>query len=166
MPLVLRMKVTRATAAEIRAWLIDIDESGAAEALPQNPAYRDIVGYYTRKVIAGPEGAVVKTPQGVKRYKPGQLVRGPLAESVSEGISQQTGAEKFRWQAVLDENTGERDRELDGTVWRYDDPLAPIPPLHFGCRCQRIPVAGSERAMTGKRTRAATIPEGGLVIDD
>jgi hypothetical protein len=34
-----------------------------------------------------------------------------------------------------DDRVRESHRALHATVWRVDDPLAPIPPLGFGCRC-------------------------------
>lgn len=35
---------------------------------------------------------------------------------------------------------------LHGTVWRLDDPRAPIPPMDYGCRCTLIHVAAPGRA--------------------
>lgn len=46
------------------------------------------------------------------------------------------------WQFVasLDEDTCEECMALDGTTWAYDDDSAPIPPLHFRCRCNPVAV--------------------------
>lgn len=34
-----------------------------------------------------------------------------------------------------DERVRDSHKALHGTVWRIDDPLAPVPPIGFGCRC-------------------------------
>ena len=34
-----------------------------------------------------------------------------------------------------DEKVRDSHRALHGTIWRIDDPLAPVPPISYGCRC-------------------------------
>ena len=52
--------------------------------------------------------------------------------------------EQFEFVATLDERTTEECEGFDGTVWNYDDPEAPIPPLHVNCRSTIIPVINYE----------------------
>jgi hypothetical protein len=34
-----------------------------------------------------------------------------------------------------DERVRDSHKALHGTIWRLDDPLAPVPPIGYGCRC-------------------------------
>lgn len=34
-----------------------------------------------------------------------------------------------------DERVRDSHKALHGTIWRLDDPMAPVPPTSFGCRC-------------------------------
>lgn len=43
-----------------------------------------------------------------------------------------------------DDKVRDSHRALHGTVWRIDDPLAPIPPIGYGCRCAMRYVAKPE----------------------
>lgn len=38
-------------------------------------------------------------------------------------------------EAEPDDRVRDSHKALHGTVWRIDDPTAPIPPINFGCRC-------------------------------
>ena len=49
-------------------------------------------------------------------------------------------SDSYRWLAVRDARTSEICRALDGQVFRYDDPKAPVPPAHFQCRSTIQPV--------------------------
>jgi uncharacterized protein with gpF-like domain len=41
----------------------------------------------------------------------------------------------FRFVTQKDEQVRPSHAALHGTVWRLDDPDAPVPPLDYGCRC-------------------------------
>lgn len=82
---------------------------------------------------------VYKTLANGKRVK----VRGPLADSLEDYLHKMVRVGKVKWEAVLDENTGELDRSLNGTIWDADDPARPISPLHPNCRCRVVPITGA-----------------------
>lgn len=48
--------------------------------------------------------------------------------------------EEYQYVATLDDRTTEICASLDGQTFRYDDPSAPKPPQHWGCRSVIIPV--------------------------
>lgn len=48
--------------------------------------------------------------------------------------------QQFEYVATLDDRTTELCAGLDGQVFRYDDPRAPVPPMHWNCRSTIVPV--------------------------
>jgi uncharacterized protein with gpF-like domain len=52
----------------------------------------------------------------------------------------------------FDNNSTDTCSGLDGKRFRYDDPSAPKPPLHYGCRSTRIPI--TENVKPTKKTYA------------
>lgn len=49
-------------------------------------------------------------------------------------------SDSYRWLSIRDSRTSAICRALDGRVFRYDDPKAPRPPAHIGCRSTTTPV--------------------------
>lgn len=50
----------------------------------------------------------------------------------------QTGPGEHNADGVPDDRVRPSHAALHGTVWRLDDPRAPIPPLDYGCRCSLV----------------------------
>ena len=51
-----------------------------------------------------------------------------------------TLSDEFEFVATLDDRTTEECQDADGRTFRYDDPGALVPPLHWNCRSTIVPV--------------------------
>jgi hypothetical protein len=74
----------------------------------------------------------------------------------------QTGPGEHDPDGVPDERVRPSHAALHGTVWRMDDPAAPIPPLDFGCRCSirylSKPGTTAERVLPPAESEPVTDP--------
>ena len=111
-----------------------VDATDPQDLPPEAATLAELRDYYTKPAY--------KTTKTGKRVK----VRGPLADSLEDGLKNEVRVGKVKWITVLDRNTAKRDRELNGTIWEASDPSAPIPPLHINCRCRREPIEDEPRA--------------------
>jgi hypothetical protein len=134
--------IQEASTAAIVQYINFVDQGEPWDLLPEDAYLFQLKDYYTK--------AAYKTNPDGSRTR----VRGPLANSLEEGLANTVRIGKVKWITVLDRNTGKRDRELNGTKWRVEDPAAPIPPLHIGCRCRREPVVDS-RGFRSKALRGS-----------
>ena len=50
------------------------------------------------------------------------------------------GVRQYKWLSANDERTCNECKKLHGKIFDVNDENAPLPPLHFGCRCTIIPV--------------------------
>lgn len=66
-----------------------------------------------------------------------------------------------RFLATLDSRTTILCASLDGTEWQLDDPDMQIPPLHFNCRSQLVPVIDWSHLGADAPPRLARAAEGG-----
>jgi SPP1 gp7 family putative phage head morphogenesis protein len=74
-------------------------------------------------------------------------------QSLPPGVSN-----SYRYVAVLDNRTSEICRELDGNVYRYDDPNRVLPPQHLNCRSTTLPILrGGEATVTEQRDQPLTL---------
>jgi len=73
-----------------------------------------------------------------------------VTQSISQNAREEVWREnkdvigKIEYVATLDNRTTMICASYDGTLWDINDPTAPIPPLHWGCRSTRIPVIGGD----------------------
>lgn len=111
-----------------------IDDTETIDLLPDDAALGEIRDYATKSAFK-----TLKNGNTVK-------VRGPLANSLEDYIRDFVRIGKVKWVTVIDKRTGERDRELNGTIWNANDTFAPLPPLHPHCRCNREPVTDNSGA--------------------
>jgi SPP1 gp7 family putative phage head morphogenesis protein len=72
----------------------------------------------------------------------------------------------YQFVATLDRRTTPICRSLDGKVFRYDDPTAPRPPLHFQCRSIIIPVINWQQLGLSAPPPGTRAAEGGPVPAD
>jgi len=72
-------------------------------------------------------------------FSKGRKVRDAIAPTLEEYLKDPFRSGGFTWRTVIDKNTAERDRALDGRMFQADDASSPIPPLHINCRCRREP---------------------------
>jgi len=127
---------------ELDEFIREQDATGSAVFLPSvqgkssQAALRQINKWVTKPVIAQEDGTVF---QG-KTFKKGQVVRGPIAPSLGQYVSESADNSKVKWETVLDSATGDLDRKLNGEVFDANDPSNPLPPLHPNCRCQMVSV--------------------------
>ena len=129
----LSIRITSATASSIAEW-VEAADSGllVGSTNPNDLAIQTIEKYVTSS-----------------KYSNGKKVRGPLARSLKDFLRQEVTTDEVIWDSVIDKNTGQRDRELNGTKWKVDDMASPIPPIHVGCRCRRVPVGGPSKTPNG-----------------
>ena len=122
-----------------------IDATGTARFMTDG-LKREAIGlkaikdWATKPVIAKQDGTFKGKP-----FKAGDVIRGPIADSLEEYLGGSMQSTRFVWNTVMDDNTGDLDSELDGKEFAYDDPNAPIPPLHTNCRCTREPLPPDEK---------------------
>lgn len=87
----------------------------------------------------------------VSQKKAKFLTRNETSIAVTEYLSatyQENGSEEFKWIANLDERVRDEHRELNGTIWRYDNPpiidkrtgTRGLPGEFYNCRCSFIPI--------------------------
>ena len=57
------------------------------------------------------------------------------------GTYKQIGVEYVKFISVLDGRTSKLCAGLDGTVWAINDPNKRVPPLHYHCRSNLVPVS-------------------------
>jgi len=124
----LTLNIVSKSAEDILAYIRFIDANEPWDLPPEGSTLSDLRDYYTKPAY--------KTTATGKRVK----VRGPLADSLEEGLRDTVRVGKVKWITVLDRNTAKRDRELNGTIWDVENRSAPIPPLHINCRCRREPI--------------------------
>lgn len=68
------------------------------------------------------------------------------ADAVYVQLVCQTGPGEHDPNGTPDDKVRPSHAALHGTVWRLDDPRAPIPPMDYGCRCSLIHVAAPGKA--------------------
>ncbi len=99
-----------------------VDVTATADLLEDDAALGDIRDWVTKPA-----------------FSKGRKVRGPIASSLEEYLKAPLRSDGFTWRTVVDDNTAERDRALNGRMFKADDASSPIPPLHINCRCRREP---------------------------
>ena len=120
-----------------------IDATDTQRFLADDVALQGIKDWATKPIIAKEDGVKFKG----KTYKKGEVIRGPLAESLEEYYNEPLRSISVRWVTVLDANTGRLDRSLDGKVFDLNDPSTPLPPLHPNCRCTLEPIPEDDKGI-------------------
>lgn len=91
------------------------------------------------------------------------------ASNVSFGDTSETSDIQVRFVTQNDERVRPSHAALHNTVWDADDPLRPVPPLDFGCRCEEEFFAKDKKAAkrTGLEVTPKNQPQAGVqALDD
>ena len=56
-------------------------------------------------------------------------------QAALDGRAPTPGAVKLRYMTMADSRVRPEHAALHGTLWEYDDPVRPVPPYGYGCRC-------------------------------
>ncbi len=79
--------------------------------------------------------AIEEHNKAVKAYKESIRLNREALERYKKA-----GCKQYKWLSANDQRTCEECRKLHGKIFDIDDENAPLPPLHFGCRCTIVPV--------------------------
>jgi len=96
--------------------------------------------YIDRQLV--PE--VVATPNRLET-----IVRTNFTDAYNQGLKQEFGkqdfVESYEWSAILDDRTSPYCRNMDGQIFKKDDPRFRVPPAHHQCRSVIVPITIDEK---------------------
>lgn len=108
-------------------------QEGVADLMQRVRGTRTPSGDYTGGLMP----ATARGAEALVRTTVNQVANAAAIDAYS---SDPAVSEEFEFVATLDDRTTEECQAADGQVFRYDDPGALIPPLHWNCRSGILPV--------------------------
>ena len=148
-----------------------------SEGIPTEKAARELeehladAGWWGKKKVVGPDGVerevLLGTPHRVRTILRTNINTACGAGRYRRQVETAAARPYWRYSAILDGSTRPSHRELDGKVFRADDPIWDriYPPNGFGCRCRVRAISEREARREGVEVLSGQAGLGGFTLD-